>query len=242
MTRTIDNTSRALFNANALKQDSTFKVLYFKVHGLGANPRAILAASGAKWECVFPKDWFNEEKNTTLFGVLPNLFETTLTGEVIEVAESDAIENYLCRKFNLLGNDAFDEMKIRAFCCSINSVATFLLLKVAGIKDPEVKAAMRAQFVETVVPRFVTYHERHLEANGRNGHYVGDKLSFADIKLAVELVSIFSETGETLVNKQSTPAIWAVWEMVNAIPSYAKWAKSEVFQACSEGNMRLLGY
>lgn len=122
------------------------------------------------------QDWINEEKKNTLFGVLPNLFETTPTGEVIEVAESDAIENYLCRKFNLLGNDAFDEMKIRAFSCSINSVSNFLLMKVAGIKDPEVKATMRTQFVETIVPRFVTYHERHLEANGRNGHYVGDKV------------------------------------------------------------------
>jgi hypothetical protein len=55
MTRTIDNTTRALFNENALKQDSTFKLLYFKVHALGANPRAILAASGANWECAFPK-------------------------------------------------------------------------------------------------------------------------------------------------------------------------------------------
>lgn len=119
----------------------------------------------------------NEEKKTTLFGVLPNLFETTPTGEVIEIAESDAIENYLSRKFNLLGNDPFDEMKIRAYCSSIQSASNFLLIKVAGIKDPEVKAAMRTQFIETIVPRFVTYHERHLEANGRNGHYVGDKVN-----------------------------------------------------------------
>ena len=119
----------------------------------------------------------NEEKKSTLFGVLPNLFETTLTGEVIEVAESEAIENYLSRKFNLLGNDAFDEMKVRAFCSSIQSASNFLLIKVAGIKDPEVKATMRTQFIDMIVPRFVTYHERHLEANGRNGHYVGDKVT-----------------------------------------------------------------
>ncbi|KAF8947134.1 hypothetical protein BGZ47_010152 [Haplosporangium gracile] len=242
MTRTIDNTTRALFNENALKQDNTFKIMYFKVHALGANARAILAASGAKWECVFPKDWANEEKKTTLFGVLPNLFETTPTGEVIEIAESDAIENYLSRKFNLLGNDTFDEMKIRAYCCSIQSVSSFLLSRVAGIKNPEVKATMRTQFIETIVPRFVTYHERHLEANGRNGHYVGDKLSCADIKLAVVLVSIISVTGETQVNKQDTPAIWAVWEKVNAIPSYAKWVKSEEYQAIAEGSLQLLGY
>lgn len=58
----------------------------------------------------------------------------------------------------------------------------------------------------------------------------------------VVLVSIFSVTGETQVNKQVTPAIWAVWEKVNAIPSYAKWVKSEEYQASIEGNMQLLGY
>ncbi|KAF9129256.1 hypothetical protein BGW39_004308 [Mortierella sp. 14UC] len=242
MTRSFDNTTRSLFNENAHKQDNTFKVLYFKVHALGANSRAILAASGAKWECAFPKDWINEEKKTTLFGVLPVLFETTTSGETIEVAESDAIENYLCRKFHLLGEDAFDEMKIRAFSSSLQSLTKFLLMKVGGMKDPEVKAAMRSQFIESIVPRFITYHERHLEANGRNGHYVGDKLSYADINLAVALVSVFSVTGETQVNKQATPAIWAVWEKINAIPSYAKWVKSEEYQGIHEGNLQFLGY
>ncbi|KAF9912947.1 hypothetical protein EC991_007561 [Linnemannia zychae] len=242
MTRTFDNTTRSFFNENALKQGNTFKVLYFNVHAMGSNVRAILAASGAEWECVFPKDWVNDEKKTTLFGVLPNLFETTASGETIEVAESEAIENYLCRKFNFLGEDAFDEMKIRAFSSSIQSLSNFLLIKVGAMKDPEVKADMRAQFIESIIPRFVTYHERHLEANGRNGHYVGDKLSYADIKLAVALVSIFSVTGETQVNNQVTPAIWAVWENVNAIPSYAKWVKSEDYQGIVEGNLRILGY
>ncbi|KAF9108652.1 hypothetical protein BGX29_009307 [Mortierella sp. GBA35] len=242
MTRSFDNNTRSLFNENAQKKDSTFKVLYFKVHAMGSNIRAILAASGAKWECVFPKDWINEEKKTTLFGVLPNLFETTASGEVIEIAESDAIEDYLCRKYDLLGDDAFDEMKIRAFASSIQSMANFLLIKVAGIKDPQVKADNRTQFIEVIVPRFVTYHERHLEANGRNGHYVGNKLSYADIKLVVALVSIFSLIGETLVNKQATPALWAVWEAVHGIPSYAAWKKSEDYQAIVEGNMQLLGY
>ncbi|KAG0380997.1 hypothetical protein BGX24_001185 [Mortierella sp. AD032] len=242
MTRTIDNTTRSLFNENAHKQDNSFKILYFKVHAMGSIIRAILAASGAKWECAFPKDWMNEEKKTTLFGVLPNLFETTATGETIEVAESEAIENYLSKKFNFLGEDAFDEMKIRAFSSSLQSLSNFVLIKIGGMKDPEVKATMQTQFIESLLPRFVTYHERHLEANGRNGHYVGNKLSYADIKLAVLLVTIFSFTGETQINKQATPAIWAAWEKVNAIPSYAKWVNSEEYQGIVDGNLQLLGY
>ena len=56
------------------------------------------------------------------------------------------------------------------------------------------------------------------------------------------LVSVFSVTGEALINRHATPAIWAVWEKVNAIPSYAKWTNSEDYKAIVEGNMQLLGY
>ncbi|KAF9932886.1 hypothetical protein FBU30_007045 [Linnemannia zychae] len=242
MIPTFNNSTRSVVNDNALKRDSTFKVKYFKVHAMGGYARAILAASGAKWENEYPNDWANEDKKLTMFGVLPNLFETTASGQVIEIPESEAIENYLSRKFNLLGDDIFDEIKIRAFCSNITSMSTFMLTKIGATKDPEAKATYRTQFIESLVPRFVKYHEHHLEANGRNGHYVGNKLSFADVKLAVLLVYIFSVTGETQINKEATPAIWAVWEKVNAIPSYEKWIKSEEYKTICETNMQILSY
>lgn len=49
-------------------------------------------------------------------------------------------------------------------------------------------------------------------------------------------------TGDKFVSKEKTPAMWAVWERVNAIPSYVEWKSSESHEVCQEGNMRILGF
>ncbi|KAG0215118.1 hypothetical protein BGX28_000823 [Mortierella sp. GBA30] len=242
MSRTFENDARAALNENIHKQDSTFKLKYFKLHGLAGISRMILAATGAKWECIFPVDWVNVEKKDTLFGVLPVLYETTASGQTIEVPESDSIEDYLSKKFRLYGDDHFDEMKIRSFASSIKSLTNFYFLRVAVVRDDAYKAVMKERFLTEAVPPFVATHERHLVANGSNGHYVDNKLSLADIMLTLVLSMIQSVTGDQFVSKDKTPAIWAVWETVNAIPSYAEWLKTETYKELHEGNLRVLGF
>ncbi|KAF9436702.1 hypothetical protein BGZ76_003190 [Entomortierella beljakovae] len=240
--RIFDNNARTSLNESILKQDSTFKFKYFKVHGLAASSRLILATSGSQWECVFPEDWANKEKQETLFGVLPVLYETTSSGQQIEVPESDAIEHYLSKKFRLYGNDDFDEIKIRAFASSIQSFITFYLLRVAVVRDANYKEEMLKRFLTEVLPTFLTTHERHLEANGSNGHYVNDKLSLADIKLKIAVDITLKVAGDTFITKEKTPAIFAVWEKVAAIPSYVSWRKTEAYEVVSSENLRALGF
>ncbi|KAF8940349.1 hypothetical protein EDD21DRAFT_361464 [Dissophora ornata] len=244
MSRTFDNNARAAFNESIYKQDSTFKLKYFKLHGVAATVRMILATAGVEWECVFPNDWANVEKKEAIFGVLPVLYETTSAGQTIEVPESEAIENYLSKKFHLYGehDDAFDEMKVRAFSSSIQALISYYFLRVAVVRDAAYKAVMLERFLTEAMPSFAATHERHLEANGRNGHYVGDKLSLADIKLSLALNMILAVTGDKFVSKEKTPAMWAVWEKVNVIPSLVEWEKTESYQAIAEGNLRILGF
>ncbi|KAF9185233.1 hypothetical protein BGZ51_002721 [Haplosporangium sp. Z 767] len=241
MSRTFDNNARATLNESIHRQDSTFKLQYFKLHGLASCARLILATSGAKWESTFPEDWANVEKKDTLFGCLPVLYETTSTGQHIEVPETDAIEHYLAKKFKLYGDDDFDEIKVRAFATSTQSLVNFLILRVLTVSDAEYKAKMMERFQTEALPQFVAVHERHLEANGRNGYYVGNKLSLAEIKLAVALGLVLAVTGDKFVSKEATPALWTAWETVNAIPSYVEWRKTEIFAQLEESNKRLLG-
>ncbi|KAK3808568.1 MAG: hypothetical protein J3Q66DRAFT_405874 [Benniella sp.] len=95
---------------------------------------------------------------------------------------------------------------------------------------------MLERFLKEALPSFLATHERH----GRNGHYIGDKvpfdttdnqpssiilifcmnlLSLPDIKLSIAVNIILGLTGDQHVSKDKTPAIWAVYEAVNAIPS-----------------------
>ncbi|KAF9366134.1 hypothetical protein BGX34_005897 [Mortierella sp. NVP85] len=238
--RTYEEKDRAVIIENIEKQDSTFKLKYFKLHGMAWSVRTILAATGAKWESVFPEDW-PSEKAGTLFGVLPVLYETTSSGQTIEIPESETIEYYLARKFRLYGEDAFDEIRVRSFASSIQSLILYYLLRVAVVKDEGYKAVMLERFLKEALPPFLATHERHLEANGRNGHYVSDKLSLPDIKLSIAVNIILGLTGDQHVSKDKTPAIWAVYETVNAIPSITKWKETEAYQEIAQGNKNILG-
>ena len=117
------------------------------------------------------------EKKEAIFGVLPALYETTSSGQEIEIPESEAIENYLAQKFQLLGNDTWDEVKVRSFAGSCQSLSNFYFLRVATVRNnPEYKAIMMERLLTEAVPKFVEVQEMHLNANGNNGHYVNDKV------------------------------------------------------------------
>ncbi|KAG0081180.1 hypothetical protein BGZ90_009825 [Linnemannia elongata] len=64
----------------ALK-DVVYKILYFKLHGMAATTRIMLALSGALWESIYPQDWANE-KHETPFGLMPILYETHLSSNL----------------------------------------------------------------------------------------------------------------------------------------------------------------
>ncbi|KAF9936471.1 hypothetical protein BGZ65_002356 [Modicella reniformis] len=239
-TRTFEEKDRAALIGNIEKQNSSFKLKYFKLHGMAWTVHLILATTGAKWECISPQEWA-AEKNSTLFGVLPVLYETTSSGQAIEIPESEAIEYYLARKFCLYGTDVFDEIKTRSFSSSINAIINYYLYRVAVVKDETYKAVMLGRFLSEALPPFVATHERHLEANGRNGHYVGNKLSLADIKLLIAVDIILALTGDEHVSKEKTPAIWTAYEIVNDIPSLIEWRNTESYKEVAEGNKRNLG-
>lgn len=54
MPRPFDDNNRSLVNNSIQKQDSTFKIMYFGLHGMAQTCRLILATSGATWEATFP--------------------------------------------------------------------------------------------------------------------------------------------------------------------------------------------
>ncbi|KAG0240654.1 hypothetical protein B0O80DRAFT_273369 [Mortierella sp. GBAus27b] len=238
--RMFDEKDRAAFVENIDKHDGTFKLKYLKIHGLAWTVRQILATTGANWECVFPVDW-PAEKSSTEFGVLPVLYETTSSGQTFQVPESEAIEHYLARKFRLYGKDAYDEMKVRSFASSIQTFIIFYCYRIGVNKDEGYKAVMLKRFLEEIIPTFVKVHEPHLEANGRNGYYVGSELTLADIKLPIAVDIILALTGDQHVSKEKTPAIWTVYQTVNATSSLKKWKETEVYKELAEGNKKALG-
>ncbi|KAF9117483.1 hypothetical protein BG015_006977, partial [Linnemannia schmuckeri] len=82
----------------------------------------------------------------------------------------------------------------------------------------------------------------HLIANGSNGHYIGNKVTLADVTTDSLIGLIQGVTGEELVSKSKTPAIWEVREKLNKIENLAAWKKTEMFKELNEKTFAALGF
>ncbi|KAK3844610.1 MAG: hypothetical protein J3R72DRAFT_438398 [Linnemannia gamsii] len=177
-----------------LKEPTFFKLLYFPIHSNGATIREILSIAGAKWENLVPGDW-EKEKEKTPFNVLPVLFITSLTNKDVILAEAGVIEQYLAKQFELLGSNEYEENLIKSFHSSTASLYSLHATTVAFIPDREARKRAMEVFRDGPFRAWVTLHEKHLRDNGSNGHYVGDKLTLADIRTANLIEHMNLQTG-----------------------------------------------
>ncbi|KAF9153131.1 hypothetical protein BGX20_004987 [Mortierella sp. AD010] len=220
--------------------DSTFKVLYFNIHGLAELTRTILAYAGAKTE-ELTVDWPNQ-KDHTPFKCLPVVYETTSDGTVLELAESQAIERYLATKFHLFGKNEYEHHKVEQFLTSTNSAVQPFISKII-YSAPDKRAEEANKFYAEVLPKFIEVHEAHLKKNGSNGHYVGDSTTLADIKTAVFINRVLflrpKGANEVPFSAEKTPLLWKVRETVDNHPSLAAWKKSQRYQELNANSLAM---
>ncbi|KAG0043152.1 hypothetical protein BGZ83_011776 [Gryganskiella cystojenkinii] len=222
------------------QKDSSYKFLYFNLHGRGELIRNLLAYGGHKWE-ELPVDWANQ-KSKTQFQCIPVVWETTSSGTILELAESLAIERYLAKKFNLLGKNAWEEHKVNEYYNSTDGAQQSYAIKVLnGPHENRVEEANK--YYTEVLGKFITLHEQHLAKNGANGHYVGHQTSLADLKTAmlIDRLLLLRPKGahEVPFSKEKTPNLWKVRETVNSHPSMAEWRHSQRFKELDAGTKQI---
>ncbi|KAG0376568.1 hypothetical protein BGX24_007544 [Mortierella sp. AD032] len=228
-------------------QDVVYKILYFKLHGMAATARIMLALSGARWESIYPQDWTNE-KTQTPFGLMPILYEIhssspLKTGQqqlTLEIPESEAIERYLARKFGFWGRDAWEETAIHVFYCSSKSVLSLYVNKVL-LAFPDTKARELIKFVDKEVPAWIEQHEKWLGMNETPGFYVGSQLSIADIH-SVVCIDRFLTIPECkdLFSPKKTPNLFKLKHNLETHPRYTAWMASPEFEAISASTRQRL--
>ncbi|KAG0048625.1 hypothetical protein BGZ83_006444 [Gryganskiella cystojenkinii] len=250
-----DAANAEAFNALSTKTDSHFDIYYFGFHGLAGTVRTILAFSGADFKSTAPADgtWETQYKPLTPFGVMPVIRETSADGQhVLNVAETDAIERYLCRKFGYYGQNGFEEQVINTFVASSQFLMGYIFRSYFSIRDnPELKATNKTKLLSGPIPDWVKSHEHHLSENPvavakgekhGNGHYVGDKVSLADFKTAFLIDMIRGITGEDFITEAKTPAIWKVREVIERKESVKAWKATKEFKEISERNYAGIGF
>jgi glutathione S-transferase len=150
---------------------------------------------------------------------------------VLEIPESEVIERYLARKLGLLGQDSWEETAIQVFYSSSNAVMSLYVNKVL-LAFPDIKAREQAKFVSKDVPAWIQQHEKWLERNGSNGHYVGDQLSLADVRSVVCLDRFMTiPECRDLFSPTATPGLFRVRQNLQANARYAAWLASDEFKA-----------
>ncbi|KAJ1986176.1 hypothetical protein H4R33_003511 [Dimargaris cristalligena] len=156
---------------------STFEVYYARLAGLGETTRCLLDYADAKWTNTYMEEWA-EIATTTPYGKVPVLRETTTDGQHIELCESRAIERYLARRFGLYSDDLVEAARIDAVASQFDDAMRPLGAARFG---PEAARPALMEHYRKEVTRLFTRHGAQLAANGNNGHYFGDRTTWADI-------------------------------------------------------------
>ncbi|KAF9899574.1 hypothetical protein EC991_008611 [Linnemannia zychae] len=223
--------------SDALAKPASFKVMYFPILANGATARDLLAYGGVEWTPASPANW-NGEKVHTPFHLMPVLHVVGENGKTAELAETVVVEHYLAKKFGLLGTNEYEESIIK-MCHSSSAAIQNTFAGAVTWNDPEGKAKGLAFFTSSSLPSWIETHEKHLKDNGNNGHYLGNKLSLADIRTA-NVIEQFSTQPESealmaIINK-SEPLL-KVRDAVAKDPKMVKWRSGNEYKAFHEGNI-----
>ncbi|KAF9137906.1 hypothetical protein BG015_002560 [Linnemannia schmuckeri] len=217
-TVTPDATHLAYNNTESLsvtfKNPTSFKLLYFPIHSNGATSREILSIAQAEWENLVPKD--------------------------VVLAEAGVIEQYLAKQFDLMGSNEYEMNLIKSFHSSAASLHTLHATTVAFIPDREARWKAMEVFREGPFTQWVAIHEKHLKDNGSNGHYIGDKLTLADIRTANLIEHLLLQTGgEYLLNIVNRSFSMRKLRMeVAHDPRVDKWRSSRAYKTLTDATGR----
>ncbi|KAF9947255.1 hypothetical protein BGZ65_008973 [Modicella reniformis] len=215
-------------------KENKFELFYFNLNTHGATSSALLAYDDAEWKMIHSDDWFGEDKPLTKFGTLPILYENSADDKhVVEIAEALNIELYLAHKFNLLGDNIFEESQILGYYS--NSRALMHRQEDAYFTRSQFRKEEYDKFVDEKLKQCIRTHEKALKENGNNGTLCRQQ----DIKTAVAIDQLLNklyvfkgyEDVTELINKEVTHNLWKVRETVLEKKSYRKWLDSEEFKA-----------
>ncbi|KAG0034050.1 hypothetical protein BGZ81_006391 [Podila clonocystis] len=200
--------------------NKTFTLVYWNIASVGSTAREMLAA-------YCPKSKWTHEAVVT-----------SAAGEEVILSEAMIVDQYLAEELDLLGDNKYESWTILAFNSSIHYLMERSFVAFAK-KDHVGRKTSRESFISGALRKFIHDHEFHLRSNGNNGHYVGNRLSLADIHLAnaMHYFQTFP-CGKMIeeVFRESEP-IWKVVETVLANPEIAAWRKTTDFKQFERGSV-----
>jgi glutathione S-transferase len=168
-----------------MPHDQKLRLRYFPFPGRGAAIRDALRIGGTPFEDAHvPPERFAELKaaGELPFGSLPVLDIETPAG-MVSAAQSNAILRFVGRQAGLYPlDDPVRALKVDE-ALDLGEDIYRVIGPSIDERDAERRMAMRKVLAEETLPRWATFLERLLVANGRTDFLVGNALTVADLKL-----------------------------------------------------------
>ncbi|KAG0378496.1 MAG: hypothetical protein J3R72DRAFT_430068 [Linnemannia gamsii] len=244
-----DSTLTSSQRAELLKTDNkdlSFDFTYWKLTSAGSTGREILVYGKANYEFSYP-DFQSWASGTvpTVFSCLPVLKVKDLSpsskfhGQEVVLAEAIVIDTFLAGRFGLLGDNEWESLAIQSFYSNIHYLRE-RCTRTTMFVEPELRKKARDTYLNETLVKFCEDHEHHLKANGSNGHYIGDKLSLADIHLSniIHFFSTIPWSKMALDIFQQYESLWKVNETVGKVPAIAEWRQTDLYKELVETSLK----
>jgi len=170
--------------------EEKYQLVYFDLEGLAEVSRLLFAVGGQEFEDkrypfekkdgkVVRVEW-EADKHKYPFGKIPVL---DIDGTVI--TQSRAIENFLAKKFNLLGKGPLEAALIEGIVEQVKDIR-------GTWNEHNAKGEQGAKdFFSTALPESLEQFEKQLKDN-KSGFFVGKKITLADISVYRHLNSYWA--------------------------------------------------
>ncbi|KAF9160580.1 hypothetical protein DFQ26_005386 [Actinomortierella ambigua] len=218
-----------------MSPSTKYQLHYFGHHGVAMTIRALLCLGGADWapKIEIFEGWAAVKHSSSPFGTLPILNVFKESGEVLEIPESLAIERYLAKTFGMVGSTEAEQIQVDVALSLHTSLSVFWIhrvLRAAAEVTPKGHVELKA----SKLPTWIANCEKVLMKNGSNGHFVGDKFTYADVYASTLMDTILAAEGvEDVLNEKTAPNLFAVKRKVDSHPTYLAFRKSDEFSEMS---------
>ncbi|KAL6736816.1 hypothetical protein Aduo_007123 [Ancylostoma duodenale] len=198
-----------------------YKLTYFNGRGRAECARQLFALADQKYEDVrVTHEEFPKMKPNMPFGQLPVLY---VDGK--ELAQSNAINRYLARKFGFAGKTPFEEAVVDSLADQYVDYSFEIkpyVYTALGIKKFGELETLKKDTLLPARDKFFGFITKFLKKNS-SGFLVGDSVTWVDLLIAEHVSSMLSKVPDYL---EGFPEVKAHMEKVQSIPKVKKWIES----------------
>lgn len=220
---------------------SALELKYFDARGAAEVARLLLAVADEPYRDTrfmlapgtMEAPEFKEAKESGFLDMNLGRAPVLITSDGRAIGQSKAIERYLARKFNLMGDDDVEAAQVD--CISEHCLDVKLAQMRKGFsmfnreKTDEEKAKLKEEWFQADLPSWFEKIEKALAlTSGAKGYAVGKKLSYADIVIfaLIRDCTIQADQDATLQAAEGCELLMSIADRVATNVKIAKWLET----------------